>query len=100
MEFKDIELVEKTTIKAEAIKYLTEVVGKFNGYITRGNMKHDYLTAPNSVKREGQDSFIEGYNECMKYKLMERADGGGHDTYIAYRISEKGKQVLELAQNA
>lgn len=88
-----VELIEKTVISDDAIKYLKEVKKKFKGKISRAWMEQDYLTAPSD-----ESEFKKGKVECFKQKLMRKADDGSSHSYIKYEITERGYEVLKLAK--
>lgn len=92
----------KEIISKEAVEYLQEV-DTFGGEISMGCMRHDYLTNLNQTfnKETGYWSdtpspYKKGADECWEKKLIENC-GGYEGSYIRYRITNKGKEVLEIA---
>ena len=86
---KDINLVETTLIKKEAIEYLLEME-RIGGKLLSSEREHKYLTS-NLVKNEWHD----GLWCCKEHKLIkcEKVIGG---TCLVYTISERGQKVLEI----
>lgn len=94
---------EITRVSNDAIKYLKEMK-KFNGVISRAEMKHDYLTDPQdkmdySKGRIIKSKWIKGREECVNKKLIERADSGSFYEYIKWKISERGEMALRNYEN-
>lgn len=88
-----VELIEKTIVSDDAIKYLKEVKKKFKGTISRAWIEQDYLTAPND-----DSEYKQGMRECFDLKLIKRADDGSEFSYIRYEITERGYEVLKLSK--
>lgn len=85
-------LVERTTISDEAVQYLQEMESCFQGQISRGFGKQDYLTAP------WEEPWKQGMSDCFEHKLIEKADDGSEFSYIRYKITERGYKVLKKAK--
>lgn len=96
----EIVISEITKVSKEAIEYLLEMK-KYNGVITRGEMKHDYLTDPqdridySKGRKVIKSKWASGREECINKGLIERADSGSFYEYIKWRISKKGEIALK-----
>lgn len=96
----DVVIREITKVSGEAIKYLLEMK-KYNGVISRGEMKHDYLTSPqdridySKGRKVIKSKWARGREECVGKGLIERADSGSSYEYIKWRISKRGEIALK-----
>jgi hypothetical protein len=96
----EVVIREITKVSEEAIKYLLEMK-KYNGVISRGEMKHDYLTSPqdrvdySNGGKVIKSEWSEGRDECVDKNLIERADSGSSYEYIKWKISKKGEVALK-----
>lgn len=89
----NVVITKRIKISQNALEYLIEV-DKFGGEVSRSKMEHDYLTAPGPSEA---NKWYVGKRECHEKGLIEQSDSGAPDTYVRYKITDRGMHVLDLA---